>query len=396
MRQLTDAVAKGVDWWNKLDQTVRDRMIQNFFKLGVAITAIGVALVVVGNALKLLANLAVLTATLLSMTPIALATSLAVVAVAGAFILLIGAMLKWKPVADGIIKTFALLTKVMTAGLIDINADAVIENFDKMRDGLGNFISDWKSLMQGFNSGNASGAKSNAGGFWSGFQLATQEAMDSLKNFQQLGYDVANQITTNLGSAFSTFVDDAFNGQLKRAQDYFADFGRSILNMFAQVIGKMVAEWLAFQAMMQGRKLVGDILALVGRLGGGLGGGLNSGAQGVDTGVYGSNNFTSVSTNTVASPYLHSGGLITKGLVRAHTGLAPDEIPIIAQTGERVLSRRQNKEYEQGSSKQQPIVIMIQSWDASDIMRNRKSIEGIFINALKKNSQVRGAVKSYG
>jgi hypothetical protein len=36
------------------------------------------------------------------------------------------------------------------------------------------------------------------------------------------------------------------------------------------------------------------------------------------------------------------------GLVRAHDGLAIDEVPIIAQTGERVLSRQQNRQFEQG------------------------------------------------
>lgn len=44
--------------------------------------------------------------------------------------------------------------------------------------------------------------------------------------------------------------------------------------------------------------------------------------------------------------FFHSGGVI-----RAHGGwpwLASDEVPIIAQTGERILSRRQNRDYEAG------------------------------------------------
>jgi hypothetical protein len=47
-----------------------------------------------------------------------------------------------------------------------------------------------------------------------------------------------------------------------------------------------------------------------------------------------------------AIPFFHEGGPIY-----AHAGwprLAADEVPIIAQTGERVLSRRQNRDYEAG------------------------------------------------
>lgn len=53
-----------------------------------------------------------------------------------------------------------------------------------------------------------------------------------------------------------------------------------------------------------------------------------------------------VETSTSFIPFFHSGGPIY-----AHTGwpgLKSDEVPIIAQTGERVLSRRQNRDYEAG------------------------------------------------
>jgi hypothetical protein len=61
-----------------------------------------------------------------------------------------------------------------------------------------------------------------------------------------------------------------------------------------------------------------------------------------------------VSAAVDAIPFFHSGGVIT-----AHTGwprLASDEVPIIAQTGERVLSRSQNRDYEAGRSGGGPVV----------------------------------------
>ena len=54
----------------------------------------------------------------------------------------------------------------------------------------------------------------------------------------------------------------------------------------------------------------------------------------------------------VVAGFLHDGGAIGPGgAIYAHAGwprLKSDEVPIIAQTGERVLSRRQNRDYEAG------------------------------------------------
>lgn len=91
------------------------------------------------------------------------------------------------------------------------------------------------------------------------------------------------------------------------------------------------------------------------------------------------------------------------GVIRAHSGLAVDEVPIIAQTGERVLSRRQNREYESimrgsgagGNTVIQP-VITIRAFDATDILRNKDQIEAILVNSLQKNGAGRKAVKKYG
>lgn len=99
----------------------------------------------------------------------------------------------------------------------------------------------------------------------------------------------------------------------------------------------------------------------------------------------------------------HSGGII-----KAHDGLAPDEIPIIAQTGEGVLSRRGMSKL--GSSNLRKlnaggdmdsggvtVVInqVIQAWDAQDVYRNRKVISGAIAEEIKSNGKMRETIKKY-
>ena len=401
MKQLTDSVANAVGWWNSLEQATRDKIIQNIWNLGKSLIALGVSLVVIGKTMSTLANLGLLIANFSKIQFIFTALMGPIGWITIGFVALTLAMLKWKAVADAVMNTAQSLAKASFWGWIvslkggQEGIDKVFgkdgdwaKNLDNFKQQFTDFGSFYKEIMGSLTSKGA-GAEGNAGGFWSGFELSTIAAMDALRNFQQLGMDVATQLTTGLAGAFSSFIDDAFSGQLRRAQDYFAEFGKSILKMFGDVIAKMIAEWMMVRAVMAGKTLVGNILNILGSLGGVAGGGSYS--SGVSQGSYGSANFVNVPTNTVATPYFHSGGI-----VRAHGGLAVDEVPIIAQTGERILSRKQNAEYEKGGSNQKPTVVVIQAWDTQDIMRNRKSIEGIIINALKNNSGVRGAVKTYG
>lgn len=397
MKQLTDSVANAVGWWNSLEQATRDKIIQNVWNLGKSLVALGISLVVIGKTMSTLANLGLLLANFSKIQVIFTALMGPIGWVTIGFVMLTVAMLKWKSVADAVMNTAQSLAKASFWGWIvslkggQEGIDKVFgkdgdwaKNLDNFKQQFTDFGSFYKEIMGSLTSKGA-GAEGNAGGFWSGFELSTIAAMDALRNFQQLGMDVATQLTTGLSGAFSSFIDDAFSGQLRRAQDYFAEFGKSILSMFGQVISKMIAEWMVWQAVLAGKQLVGNILNILGGLGSVSGG-------------YSGQKFAPAGT-----PQSSSGGLVgnmrtmhTGGIIRAHSGLAIDEVPIIAQSGERILSRRQNAEYEKGGSSQKPTVIVIQAWDTQDIMRNRKSIEGVIINALKNNSGVRGAVKTYG
>jgi benzoyl-CoA reductase/2-hydroxyglutaryl-CoA dehydratase subunit BcrC/BadD/HgdB len=89
---------------------------------------------------------------------------------------------------------------------------------------------------------------------------------------------------------------------------------------------------------------------------------------------------------TVWSPY-HEGGII-----RAHSGLnlTPDEIPIIVQTGERILSRSQNKDYEK-ESKHRSIYItvnptaIIKVYDFADFYAHKEEFEAMMTESIDLN-----------
>ncbi|MCX6796131.1 MAG: hypothetical protein NTW06_01390, partial [Candidatus Falkowbacteria bacterium] len=334
MRKLTDEVAQAVSWWDNLDKTTREKVISSIFTLGKTLIILGAAFMVVGKSLSALGNLALLWSTLVKLNPI-------VFAVSAGFALLGLAMWKCKAAGDAVVNTLQLIARLSPiANIARIFSGKTpdeffgkqgswAKGFDDYKKSFSDF-SDWyKDFLKSMGGGDGEKEKQPVGGFFKGFEFAISQAMDKLRDFQQLGVDVANQLTTNLASAFESFINDAFSGQLKRAQDYFAAFGKSILDMFANVIAKMAAEWIAFQAMVAGKKLIGSIIGLLSSassVGSASQGATNAG-EGVSQGTYGSENFTDVSTGTVATPYYHLGGLI-----RAHKGLAIDEVPIIAQT----------------------------------------------------------------
>jgi len=101
----------------------------------------------------------------------------------------------------------------------------------------------------------------------------------------------------------------------------------------------------------------------------------------------------------------HTGGLVTSAGVipRMHSGgpvLKHDEVPAILQTGERVLSREQNKEYESGKTGQKVEVYNIQAVDAPSFQRllaqNKASIINITGEDIAKNGQLRKLINKFG
>ena len=90
----------------------------------------------------------------------------------------------------------------------------------------------------------------------------------------------------------------------------------------------------------------------------------------------------------------HTGGLVEP--IRAHVGyLAPDEVPAILQTRERVLSRQQNKEFEQLLSEPRQIQVQmhIHAVDAESFaslaQRHPDAITSVVIQEIQRNGAIR-------
>ncbi len=178
---------------------------------------------------------------------------------------------------------------------------------------------------------------------------------------QEIVQQTAQSMTTSFGEGFF----DVMTGNLSDLKNVFANWGQQILKIIANVLAKLL------------------ILHTIGTIG--IGGG-----------------------KTIASLIMHSGGMIQ----RAHSGmLAYDEVPIIAQTGEAVLSRRAvatlgadnvnrlNSGQGIGGGQNTTVTIqinpVIQAWDTSDIMRNRKAISAAIAEDLRSNAQIRQTIRQY-
>lgn len=176
---------------------------------------------------------------------------------------------------------------------------------------------------------------------------------------KQVVGQLAQQMTQSLGNFFYS----ALTGQITDAKEMFAEFGRSILQILTQVMAKVL--------------LVNTLGSIM------LPGGMGMMAQ-----------------------YFHSGGII-----RAHSGMAigSDEVPIIAQSGEGILSRRGmsalggegalnnlNRGGRPGGAGQTVYITnVIHAWDAKDVSRNIKTLESSMVERLRKNSDFRLAMKQY-
>lgn len=168
-----------------------------------------------------------------------------------------------------------------------------------------------------------------------------------LKNLDMIMQDNYRSQIAGMTDTMETFFDDAFHGNLQKAQNYFVLFGEAVLKTWA----KTLAEMAAMQMFGGGQKktnwwdtVMGVVGGVAGMLGGFNGASLGNtiaswfksapsfsssfGGSAVDFSSFGMNGF------------FHKGGPVLNGLVRAHTGLAVDEVPIIAQRGEYVMSRR--------------------------------------------------------
>jgi len=168
-------------------------------------------------------------------------------------------------------------------------------------------------------------------------------------------------MSSSLGSAFADITTGFSN-----MKDIARDFGNTIINTLAQAAANAI--------------IFGNIM-------GAAGGGPVGGIMGM---------FAS---------FFHSGGV-----VRAHSGyLASDEVPIIAQSGEGIISRKGMAQL--GASNLQRlnsgggvaggggvtihVNTAIKAWDTEDILRNQNQIVGLIGRSISSNGEIRKLIMEY-
>lgn len=198
-----------------------------------------------------------------------------------------------------------------------------------------------------------------------------ENAKETAKQFNAME-EFAKQSARNMQNAFSEFFFKAFTGELRTLQEIFANFGRAVLQMIANILAKLLLIKLFTAMAGPGGKIFG-----------------------VDVGAL-----------------FHQGGMVRRhhgGLIRAHSGLSPDEVPIIAQTGEGILSRQGMRALggpdnlkslnrgEQAGAGGVTINInqVIQAWDAQDVWRNRKALSNAIADDIYNNGKIRSVIRSY-
>ena len=177
---------------------------------------------------------------------------------------------------------------------------------------------------------------------------------------------VAQGAAQAMGQSFKHFFSDVFHGEISSAKDYFAEFGEMMLQTLAEVFAKML------------------LIKTVGAMFPGM------------------------------IPFFHQGGMVyhSGGVVQpvyAHSGLAPDEIPIVAQSGEGVVSRRgmstlgstNLKKLNRGEGigdSSQMFNVYINANDAKSfrdmLVQHPDVFENAIIDAMNKNKPIRNAIRS--
>jgi len=247
------------------------------------------------------------------------------------------------------------------------NLEGLIKASDTEIDKVGSKISDILatgegSLVKGYDK-----ARAAIGNFINslknlGKDVKIDEVAQSFDAIKSIGEGIAR----SLGSSFKHFFSDAFRGQIDDAKDYFAEFGNMMLDVLAEVLAKIL------------------LIKTIGAVFPGM------------------------------IPFFHQGGMVyhSGGLIRpiyAHQGFLPDEVPIIAQSGEGVVSRRgmsalgvnNLRKLNRGESVgegSQIFNVYINANDAKSfrdmLVQHPDIFENAIIDALNKNKPIRSAIRN--
>jgi len=252
--------------------------------------------------------------------------------------------------------------------------------------------------------------------------LFQQMARDIVKDFVKTGFkNILNKLFfpeaqveggQGVGGGLANMVLGLFN-PVKQASNSTASSMNNASNKTTQLantlgfgtnaLGGFFNSLTSFGSSLMG--VAGSLIQGIGGLLGSIGGGLGGLLGGIGGGIGGG--FMSV-LGTIGGlfAFFHQGGLVRP--IFAHSGLAPDEVPIVAQTGEGVLSRRGmralggsdnlrrlNSGMGVGGGGGTTVVInqMIQAWDAQDVYRNRRVLSAALAHEIQTNGNLRKVMK---
>lgn len=192
-----------------------------------------------------------------------------------------------------------------------------------------------------------------------GWDSGIDAYLAGLKSKFEQAEDLAMTTAKSMESAFSDVFFDAMEGKLKDFEDYFKSFAASINRAIADQLAQQAAGAITKNA----GPWIGTAVSFIGSL--------FSGSGSAET--------------------MHTGGLVGD-LPRYHSGgLMPDERLIVGQTGERMLSRKQNDQFErllekldkgQGGAPAPQIVMNISTPDANSFRASSAQVAAQAASAL--------------
>jgi len=197
-----------------------------------------------------------------------------------------------------------------------------------------------------------------------------ENAKEAKKQFNAL-HEFVKGTARNMESAFSNLFFKAFTGELKNIKEVFEDFGRAMLQTISNILAKLIVIKMFTAMAGPGGNIFGVPLAQL----------------------------------------FHKGGVVRERapvFIKAHSGLSPDEVPIIAQKGEGVLSKEgmsalggsdnlralNRGERLPRNSVTININQVIQAWSAEDVWRNRRMLSEAVADDIYSNGKVRSVIRN--
>lgn len=247
-----------------------------------------------------------------------------------------------------------------------------------------------KSFMEKFNDA-MEGIQDKFSDFNSGFndmENGFGAIINKMGDFRQIGLNVARDVTSGMKSAFSGLIKDLFDGT-KSIEDAFIAMGERILDAFIDIVADIMAQLAIVGIVKLGTSLLSGIS---------FGKGVKATSSGSGLG---SANFDfsdvplMMADGGIVSRSNSSYGVMSQPTVVTGEGRY-NEAYVPLPNGSSIPVEIRNREEDEGGNK--GVVVnytqVVSAWDASDVMRNIKTITNAFTNEILSNKSLRGVIKN--